>query len=408
MRVSREAARRLMIEKQLITDIPNNVSKKRIYDTVDALGCLQIDTINVVERAHYLTLWSRLGQYDKGHLHDLAYQDRRLFEHIAHAACYIPFKDYRFYLRSMEVRREEMRAQFVRRSRADPSLLDAVLKRVTDEGPLSSKDFEGAKQTGGWWNWKPAKTAMEYLMRAGILLVHHRESFQKYYDLAENVIPPGVDTTEPSDEERARFFAFRTLSALGLVKPPELRKYFFNWSVKLGWTSKQLQILMDELVTEGEVEQHSLEGDKTPYYCYPSDSGRLQEIEEGDFGFDDVRLHVYFDNLLWNRERVEELFGFKSKLEVFLSREKRVYGYYHLPVLYGDRLVARLEPKMDRKNGVMIVRGYWVEGGFEPTEDYEEKLHRNLESFAKFHGAKEIDWIAEGKLSGKPSRQVPA
>jgi hypothetical protein len=283
-----------------------------------------------------------------------------------------------------------------------------VLKRIADEGPLSSKDFEGAKQAGGWWNWKPAKTAMEYLMRAGILLVHHRENFQKYYDLAENVIPPGVDTTEPSDEERVRFFSLRTLRALGLTKPQELRKYFFSWSVKLDRTSKQLQILMDELVAEGEVERHSLEGDKNPYYCYPSDSMRLQELKEGDLGFDDVRLHIYFDSLLWNRERVEELFGFKSKLEVFLPREKRVYGYYHLPVLYGDRLVARLEPKMDRKNGVMIVRGYWLEEGFEPTGDYEEKLHRNLESFARFHGAKEIDWTAEGKLSRNPHRLVPA
>ena len=183
------ATRRLMIEKQLVTDFLGNVSKGRIYDTVEALGCLQIDTINVVERAHYLTLWSRLGQYNKEYLHDLAYKDRRLFEHIAHAACYIPFKDYRFYLRSMEVRREEMRAQFVRRSRADETLLDAVLKRVADEGPLSSKDFEGPKKPGGWWNWKPAKTAMEYLMRDGILMVHHREKIQKYYDLAENVIP---------------------------------------------------------------------------------------------------------------------------------------------------------------------------------------------------------------------------
>jgi len=404
MQVSRKAARRLMMEKQLISDFPSKVNKGRVYETIDALGCLQIDTINVVERAHYLTLWSRLGQYDKEHLHSLAYKDRRLFEHIAHAACYIPFNDYRFYLRAMEVRREEMRAQFVRRSRADPALLDVVLKRVADEGPLSSKDFEGPKKKGGWWNWKPAKTALEYLMRAGILLVHHRENFQKYYDLAENVIPSGVDITQPPDEERVRFFALRTLGALGLVKPPELRKYFFNWSVKLGWTSKQLQALMDVLVAEGEVEKHSLEGEKPPYYCYPSDSVRLQELEEGDFGFDDVRLHIYFDNLLWNRERVEELFGFKSKLEVFLPQEERVYGYYHLPVLYGDRLVARLEPKMDRKNGVMIVRGYWLEEEFEPTEDYEEKLYVNLESFAGFHGAKEIDWITEEK----PSRQVPA
>jgi uncharacterized protein YcaQ len=392
MQVSRKAARRLMIERQLVAEFPDQVSKGRVYDTIDALGCLQIDTINVVERAHYLTLWARLGQYNKQHLHDLAYEDRRLFEHIAHAACYIPFKDYRFYLHSMEERRGAMREQFVRRSKAEPDLLDAVRQRIADEGPLASKDFEGDKKKGGWWNWKPAKIALEYLLRGGILLVHHRESFQKYYDLAENVIPPGVDTSEPGDEERVRFFAMRTLAAIGLTKPQDLRKYFFNWSVKLGRTTKQLQAMMDGLVAEGDVERHSLEGDKNPYYCLPMDSGRLQELEKDDFRFDDVRLMIYFDNLLWNRERVEDLFGFKPKLEVFLPKKERVYGYYHLPVLYGDRFVARLEPKMDRENGVMIVRGYWVEKEFKPTVDYEEKLQRNLEAFAEFHGAKEIDW----------------
>jgi uncharacterized protein YcaQ len=386
-----------MIEKQLITDFPDQVRKDRIYDTIDALGCLQIDTINIVERAHYLTLWARLGPYNKEHLHDLAYQDRRLFEHIAHAACYIPFKDYRFYLHSMEERKRKMKEQFVRRSKSDSALLDTVLHRISEEGPLSSKDFEGVKRKGGWWNWKPAKIALEYLMRAGILLVHHRENFQKYYDLAENVIPPGVDTSEPDVEERVRFFALRTLRAIGLAKPQDLRKYFFNWSVKLGRTAKQLQTMLDGLVAEGNVERYDLERDKTPHYCLQEDIERLQELETGEFAFDDVRLMIYFDNLLWNRERVEELFEFKPKLEVFLPKEERVYGYYHLPVLYGDRFVARLEPKMDRENGVMIVRGYWVEEGFEPTKDYEEKLHENLESFARFHSAKEIDWTAESK-----------
>jgi len=315
MPVSKKAARQLMIEKQLVESFPKKVGKEHIYDIVDALGCLQIDTINVVERAQFLTLWSRLGVYDKEHLRSLAYKDRRLFEHLAHATCYIPFKDYRFYLRSMEVRRREIRERFARRSKVDPTILDKVLHRVTDEGPLSSKDFEGEKKKGGWWNWKPAKIALEYLLGAGLLHVHHRENFQKYYDLADNVIPPDVDTTEPSDVERVRFFSLRTLRALGLVKPQELRKYFFNWSIKLNWTSKQLQDLMNELVAEGEVEKHSLEGEKNPYYCLPEDSERLQEFEEGSLGFDDVRLHTYFDNLLWNRERVEEFFGFTPKLE---------------------------------------------------------------------------------------------
>lgn len=379
------------MEKQGVGPYPASVEKKDVYDAVDRLGCVQIDTINVVERSHYLTLWSRLGVYDKEHLHRLAYEDRLLFEHWAHAASYIPFKDYRYYLQSMKIRGEGMRARLQRRTKADPSLLDAVLKRVKEEGPLSSKDFEGPKQKGGWWNWKPAKRALELLLGAGILLVSRRDNFQRYYDLAENVLPPSVETSPPGDDERVRFFTLKTLACLGLVKPQEIRKYYHHFSVYLGRTSKQLQDVLDGLVHEGRAVRQSVEGEKTPYYCLPEDSERLDEHESGSY-FGDVRLFVYFDNMMWNRERVQELFGFVPRLEVYVPREQRVYGYYHLPVLYGDRLVARVDPKMDRENNVMIIRGYWLEEGFKPTEDYEEKLARNIEEFARFHGTDEVEW----------------
>ena len=388
-----------MIEKQGVAKYPESVTKDHIYETVNRLGCVQIDTINVVERAHYLTLWSRLGCYNKDLLHQLAYNDRRLFEHWAHAASYIPFKDYQFYLQSMEDRKQNMYNRFKKRTKADPTLIDQVLKRIVNEGPLSSRDFEGSKKKGGWWNWKPAKLALEILLGAGILLVHHRENFQKYYDLSENIIPSGVDTSKPSDEERIKFFSLKTLSCLGLVKAQEIRKYYQNWSIKLSQTSKQLENLMNELESEGQVVKDRIEGDRNFYYCLPSDFERIEELDTGNFDFNGVRLFVYFDNLLWIRERVEQLFGFKPKLEVYVPRELRIYGYYHLPVLYGDRLVARLEPKMDRKNHCMIVRGYWIEEGFIPDEDYEEKLLENLGSFATFHNAETIDWKVNMKAA---------
>jgi len=273
-----------MIEKQGVGRHPDEAGKQDVYETVDRLGCLQIDTINVVERAHYLTLWTRLGQYDREHLDTLAYRDRLLFEHWAHSACYIPFKDYRYYIESMNVRNEEMRTRFSKRSKADPELLDRVLDRVRDEGPLSSKDFEGPKRKGGWWNWKPAKLALELLFGAGILLIDRRENFQRYYDLAENVLPAGVDTSEPSDDERVRFFALKTMSCLGLVKPQELKKYYHPWSIKLSRTSKQLQELLDQLVSEEKAVKHSVDGDKNPHYCLPGDTDRLEELDSG-FGF---------------------------------------------------------------------------------------------------------------------------
>jgi uncharacterized protein YcaQ len=389
--LTKETVRRLMLEKQGIGRYPDHVDKALVYDTVNRLGCLQIDTINVVERAHYLTLWTRLGMYHKDDLHDLAYRDRRLFEYWAHSACYVPTKDYRYYIKSMNLRREEMRARFSRRSKADPKLLDRVLKRVQNEGALSSKDFEGPRRKGGWWNWKPAKLALELLFGAGIFLIDRRENFQRYYDLAENVLPNSVDTSEPGEDERVRFFALKTMSCMGLVKPQEIRKYYHPWSIHLDRTSRQLQKLLDMLVSEGQAVKHSVEGEKTPYYCLPGDEDRLEELGSG-YGFDEARLFVYFDNMMWNRERIMELFGFEGRLETYVPKDQRVYGYYHLPVLYGDRLVARVDPKMDRENNVMTIRGYWVEDGFKPTEHYEDMLAENIELFAGFHGADDIEW----------------
>jgi uncharacterized protein YcaQ len=126
-----------MLEKQGIGKFQDNVDKYDVYNTVDRLGCLQIDTINVVERSHYLTLWTRLGQYEKEYLDNLAYKDRMLFEYWAHSACYVPFKDYRYYIKSMNVRRGEMRAKFSKWGKANPKMLDGVLERILKEGPLS-------------------------------------------------------------------------------------------------------------------------------------------------------------------------------------------------------------------------------------------------------------------------------
>jgi uncharacterized protein YcaQ len=380
-----------MLEKQGIGKQSQNVNRAHIYTIVDNLGCLQIDTINVIERAHYLTLWTRLGLYDKEHLNTLVYKDRLLFEYYAHSACYIPFNDYRYYIRSMNLRKEEIKTNFIKWSKTNPDMLDKVLKRIQEEGPLSSKDFEGPKLLGGWWNWKPAKIALELLFGAGVLLIERRENFQKYYDLAENVLPKGIDTVEPSENERARYFMLKTMSCLGLVKPTDFRLYYQPRSIKQNLTPRQFRRSLDELVSEDDVVKFNVEEEKEPYYCLPEDKDRL-EVLNSDLEFDEVRLFVYFDNMMWNRERIKDLFGFICRLETYVSKDKRVYGYYHLPVLYGENLVARVEPKMDRKNNVLIIRGYWVEDGFTPTEHFENELSRSLDSFAEFHGTEVIEW----------------
>jgi uncharacterized protein YcaQ len=378
-----------MIEKQGITRFPESNGKKSVVDTISRIGCLQIDTISVIERAHYLTLWSRLGSYDKNHLDESAYKDKKLFEYWAHAACFVPYEDYRFYLHAMKVREDEMKARFLKRTGKGVEVLDQVLARIKDEGPLCSKDFEGPKRNGGWWNRKTEKVAMDYMYGAGILMVCDRIRFQRFYDLSENVLPSWVDVEPPSDDERIEFFIKKTLQCLGEIRPIDVRKYYHHHSVKLGQTTRQVE---ERLKVLDGVRGFNVEGDKNMHYGLDEDVVRLETID-GDFGFDDVRLLIYFDNLMWNRERVQHLFGFKSKLEIYLPKDQRVYGYYHLPVLYGDQLVARIEPKMDRKEKKLIIRGYWIEPGFKETEEYKEKLDRTLEDFAAFHGAETIEWL---------------
>jgi len=400
--ISVEAARRLMMERQGIGPTPSKVGKGDVFDTVDRLGCVQIDTINVVERAHHLTLWSRLGCYEKGLLRELVDDDRLLFEHWAHAASVIPFKDYRYFVHSMRVREAEMPRRLRRWGNTSREMVDHVLERVREEGPLASKDFEHERERPreGWWDWKPAKVALEALFGAGILLVSRRDNFQRYYDLAERVLPGWVDTSEPTDEERTRFFARRTMGCLGLVEPSEIREYYQHWSVKLGKTSKQLKAVLDCLVEEGEADRFRVEGRGQPCYCLPEDSGRMEELEFGDLDFGGVRFHTYFDNLLWLRDRVRDFFGFEPRLEVYTPKAERTYGYYHLPILYGDKLVGRLVPKMNRKRGVLIVRRIWHEPWFEPDEAFDDLFQETLEGFAAFNGAAEIEMLEEKPRKG--------
>jgi hypothetical protein len=389
--VSVDAVRRLQLEKQGIGGTPRRATKKRVEETIGRLGCLQIDTINVVERAHYFTLWTRLGQYRKDDLHSLAYVDRRVFEGWGHAMCFMPMGDWRYMIAA---NRERAKSKVIHTgwfSRVDPDVVDSTLERVRREGPLGSGDFEGKKPSGGWWGWKPAKRALEALFSSGDLMVTRRDGFQRIYDLAERVLPPWVDASEPTEEERRRFFATRTLGCLGATKPADVKTYYHTWCVKLGMSTKEIQALLDGLVEEGEAARLGVEGHRAPYYCLAGDAPRLEKLEK-DWGYAGVRFANYFDSLLWHADRLDALFGFERALEVYLKPEQRKYGYFTVPILYGDRLVGRLDPKLDRREKTLIVRGLWYEEGFKPDETYQNEFEKTLDNFARFNGAEKTEW----------------
>ena len=377
--------------KQGIGALPSAVTVDDVYETIDRLGAIQIDTINVVERAHYLTLWTRLGAYHKENLHNLAYHDRRIFEGWGHAASFIPLKDYRYFIKANKIRAEDNVVHKGWFRSTDPEMLNSVLERIKNEGPIQSSDFEGPKPSKGWWGWKPAKLALEALFSSGILMVLERKNFQRIYDLTERVLPSWVDASEPSDEERINFFCTRTMGCLGAIKPADVRGYYHHWCVKLEKNTKQLQAILDGLVDEGAAVKINVDRLKQPYYCLSEDSPKLEKFASESF-FDDVRVINYFDSMLWHRDRIEQLFDFEPALEVYLKPEQRRFGYFNLPILYGDNLVGRLDPKLDRKDKKLLVRGTWYEPWFAPDEEFEDKLGKCLENLANFCKADVVEW----------------
>jgi uncharacterized protein YcaQ len=243
--------------------------------------------------------------------------------------------------------------------------------------------------------------ALEALFRAGKLMVSHRENFQRFYDLPERVLPGWVDASEPTREERLKFFIAQTMRCLGATRPRDIREYYYDRCVKLGRSTKELGGLLDGLVTEGEAVTLEVEGSRQPYYCLPEDASRLGELSR-DWSFQDVRFHTAFDSLLWQRDRIKHLFGFEPLLEVYLKRRQRRFGYFNLPILYGDRFVGRFDPKLDRKDRSLVVKGLWYEDGFKPDEVYEDKFERTLGDFAHFNGAERVEW----KIEKRGAREI--
>ena len=391
-------ARRIALAAQILDgdgSLPRG--KEGVARAIERLGYVQIDTIHVVRRAHHHALWTRCPDYEPGMLHDLQVIDRRVFEYWAHAMSYLPMSDYRYYVRRMRAGGRKGAREW-RAKHTD--LIEAVLQRIRAEGPLSSVDFEpppGTKR-GTWWDWKPAKRALEVLFWEGELMIAERRNFQKIYDLTERVLPAHVDAAPPSDEECARFQVRRALGALGIAREREVLEF-----VKAADKPLVLAALRD-LTESGEVVPVEVEeaGKRTGY--------ALADRLDGEVPDGRARILSPFDGLIIQRDRVDWLFGFAYTLECYVPKEKRTYGYFVLPILWGDRLVGRFDPKADRKAGMLIVRTLWLEPWFEADDAFLEQLGTSLVRFALFNGctAVRIEKTAPAKLRAAASRAVKA
>ena len=361
---------------------PEAVNQGHLARTVGRLGLHQIDSVNVLVRAHYLPAFSRLGAYDRGLLDRAAWSprrsERRLFEYWAHEASLLPF-ELQPLLRWRMARADRgdagwprMRA-FARERRAEA---EAALARIRDQGPLAASEFEGGRSASGWWEWSQAKHALEFLFWAGhVTTARRRGSFERVYDLTERVIPPRVMALPtPGEAEAQRGLVELSARALGVATAVDLRDYF-------RLRPDEARAAIDALVEEGVLEPVAVEGWRGPAFLH-RDARRPRRIAG-------QALLAPFDPLVWERARTERLFGFRYRIGIYTPADKREHGYYVLPFLMDGALVARVDLKADRARSRLLAQQVTLEPGA-PAET-RARLRTELELMASWLDLKKVE-----------------
>jgi len=376
----------MVLDIQRLT-VPNLASPTptpdTIVDLVKALGYVQIDTLHVVNRAHYVTLWARFGAYNIDDFHKLIYTagQRQLYEGWGHAASIIPLEHYRYH-------RWRISSDFHEWLNKDGNrdLVNHTLERIRSEGGLRVGDFEyKGPQRGTWYDWKPPKMALEALFAYGDLMVADRVTFQRVYDVRERVLPEWVDVTPVAPDEARRFCLEQAAKALGVFEPRHLTWYAHMFATPA-------RSILRALIEDGtllEIQGESMHGVRT-WMVHRDNLTLLERAADGAIKTERTTFLAPFDSLFWAWERDQRLWGFRQVLECYKRAPDRVYGYFCFPILHKDRLVGRFDPKLDRKSGVLHLNALYLEPGIEPDDELILSVAATMRDFLSWHGAKSL------------------
>ena len=392
-------ARLLLMGAQGLLDEPARAATPAaLRRLITRMGFVQLDSISYVERAHHLTLVSRLDGYRREHLARLLERERALFEHWTHDASAVPVEWFAHWKPRFERAGARIRASLWWRERMGASperIIDAVRERIAREGPLRSQDFEHEGPRDGssaWWGWKPQKAALEYLWRTGELSVARRENFQKVYDLTERVFPEQHRAPRPSHDEHVEWACSTAIERLGVATPKEVADFWaaIEPAEARAWCERAQR---EGRVVAVVVEAHggAKGGKPRAAYAVPDWERRLTSLPEPPKR---TRLLSPFDPVLRDRARLGRLFGFDYRFEAFVPEPARRFGYYVLPVLEGDHLVGRIDPKLHRDEGVLRIRRVFWEPDVRVTRARRKGLEEAAERLARFVGAARVEWPA--------------
>jgi uncharacterized protein YcaQ len=385
MLIPNAQARRLFLDRHALAGPVSGPAKgAALAALINRIGFVQVDSINTVERAHHMILWSRRSAYTPEALHRLIEKDRLLWEHWTHDAAILPIDlhghwQHRFV--SDEVR---LRANWPKWFRPGyEAQFETILRRIEADGPVTSAEVgEGeARGKGGWWDWHPSKTALEWLWRTGQLAITRREGFRKVYDLAHRVIPEAHRAPLGDRAVMVDWACNAALDRLGFADPSELRAY---WALIRAWAGAAIN-----RGTVVPVEIEGADGRRKRSLTRPDTPAATAVLPDPP---DRLRILSPFDPALRDRDRAEFLFGFHYRIEVFVPEALRKYGYYVFPVLEGARLIGRIDAKAFRDQGKLTVRAFWPEAGIALGTGRTRRLEAELDRLCRFAGCDRVEF----------------
>ena len=392
-RLSLRAARRVALAAQGFAEPrpTGPVDRRHLKRVVGRTGLLQVDSVNVFERAHHLPLFSRLGPYDRDVLRRAAYVHRDLFEYWGHEASLLPVSAHPLLRWRMEraAALEEGWGRMTQVARERPDVVAAVLQRIAADGPSTAGELHAAldgsaRRAGPWWDWSLAKVAVEHLFWAGRVTTATRQGFERVYDLTERVLPAAVlAVPTPSPEDAQRELVRLAARSHGVATVKDLRDYY-----RMGVDETAAAVA--SLVESGELQPVEVEGWQHPAYL--SRDARVPRWVRAS------ALLSPFDPLVWERSRTSRLFGFDYRIEIYVPAARRVHGYYVLPFLHDEALRARVDLKSDRQAGVLRVQAAWLEPGPHPDGTV-EALAAELRHAAGWQGLQDVVVEPRGELA---------
>jgi uncharacterized protein YcaQ len=386
-------ARRLALMRQRLASPRLQPGSQGILDVVRDLGCIQIDPISVVAPSHLIVLWSRLGGYDTRQLDSLLWNEHRLFEDWAHCTSIVPTEDFPIF--SALKRGYGSSPKLHKWVEANKALRKHIIDQIHQEGPLSARDIEDISvadwQSTGWTAGRNVSQMLDFLWAKGEIMVARRTGALKFYDLTERVLPPNVSRESLSDDEARQRIAEKALRTLGVARPMQIRYGYVRG------VPEHVDEVIDKLKAEDKIAQIEIRDSarnrvfRGPWYIHSEDLPLVDRLERGEWEPRTTLLSP-FDNLIYDRQRTEQLFDFTFRLEIYVPKEQRQYGYYVLPILHDDRFIGRLDARMDRKQNQFLVNAIYVEPGAPKTVEAIKTVEAAISDLAGFLGAERITY----------------